>query len=110
MCSGAMYGSVPPIAARSGRPSELHVLGQVEVEQHRPAVVGQEDVGRLEVAVQDSAAMGMAQSVGELTAEREDRLDVGQTLPDATSRRAPPVRDRSAAGRQRTDSCARAHG
>ena len=80
MCSGAMYGSVPPTAARSAPARDLRVLGEVEVQQHRPAVVGQEHVRRLQVAVQDAAGVRVSQSVGELTDEREHGLDVRQTF------------------------------
>ncbi len=52
------------------------VLGHVEVKQHRLAVLGQEDVGRLEVVVQDAALVGVGQSVGEALADPQDRLDV----------------------------------
>src|SRR5262249_49883819 len=45
-------------------PAQAGVLGEVEVQQHRLAVLGQQDVGRLEVAMHDAAVVGVPQPVG----------------------------------------------
>ena len=62
--------------------SQLGVGGQVEVEQERLAVVAQQDVGRLEVAMEDAALVGVGQAVGQACDQPEDRLDVAE-LADA---------------------------
>ena len=62
--------------------SQLGVGGQVEVEQERLAVVAQQDVGRLEVAMEDAALVGVGQAVGQACDKPEDRLDVAE-LADA---------------------------
>ena len=53
-----------PRRRRPARPV-LDALGEVEVEEHRPAVVGQQHVRRLDVAVQDAAVVGVGQPVGQ---------------------------------------------
>src|SRR5205807_759809 len=52
------------------------VYRQVEVQQHRLALVCQQDVGRLQVAVQDAALVGMSQTVGQTRGDPQDGLDV----------------------------------
>ena len=74
-----MYGSVPPIAARPGRPA-----GVVSSARLKSSSIGwpssvEQDVGRLQVAVQDAAVVGVGQPVGQLRPpSHSDRLDVGQ--------------------------------
>jgi len=51
--------------------------GQVEVEEHRLAVAGDQDVGRLDVHVDEVAVVGVLQAVGDADADPADRLDVG---------------------------------
>ena len=84
ICSGAMYGSVPPARARS---ASFASCGQVEVEQHRLAVVGDQDVGRLDVPVHDAALVGMGQGVGQPLADPQDGIDVGSCLKKCERRR-----------------------
>ena len=67
---------MPPIRAAEACESQLGVGGQVEVEQQRLAVVAQQDVGRLEVAMEDAALVGVGQPVGQAGDQPEDRLDV----------------------------------
>ena len=77
-CSGDMYGSVPPIRATLRR--GCRIVGQVEIQQHRLAIVGQQHVGRLQVAVDDAAIVGVRQAVGQLAPDPQDRLNVGLAL------------------------------
>ena len=58
--------------------AQLGVGGQVEVEQQRLAVVAEQDVGRLEVAMEDAAFVGVGQPVGQAGGQPEDRLDVAE--------------------------------
>ena len=51
-------------------------MGQVEVEEHRLAGVGEQDVGRLHVEVEDAPGVGVGQSVGELPYEPQHRVRV----------------------------------
>ena len=51
-----MYGNVPPIA---GIAFQFQILGEIEIQQHRPAVVGEQDVGRLHVTMKDAPRVGM---------------------------------------------------
>ena len=69
---------MPPIRAAEAWPSKLGVGGQVEVEQQRLAVVAEQDVGRLEVAMEDAALVGVGQPVGQAGGQPEDRLDVAE--------------------------------
>ena len=41
----------------------FHVFRQVEVKQHRPAIVGQQHIGGFEIAMQDAAPVGMAEAI-----------------------------------------------
>ena len=58
----------------------LAVLGEVEVEEHRPAVVGQEDVGRLHIPVDDAPLVGVRQGIGQPDGQPDDGVDVAQAL------------------------------
>ena len=60
-----------------GAPAELRVFREVEVEQHRTAVVGQQHVRGFQVAVQDAATVRVSQPVGELAGEGQDGVHVG---------------------------------
>ena len=53
------------------------LAGEVEVEQHRLAVGGQQDVGRLEVEVDQPALVGELQRVGQAGGDPAHRLHVG---------------------------------
>ena len=54
-CSGAMYGSVPrPCPSRSAR-SGCSRAGDPEVEEPHPAVLADQDVGRLDIAMDHAA-------------------------------------------------------
>ena len=73
-------GHVRQGAAHVGRKDRwplLEVVGEVEVEQHGLAVVGEQDVGGLEIAVDDAAVMGMSEAVGEAGPQPQDGVDVG---------------------------------
>ena len=54
-------------------------LGQPEIEQLHLACLGDEDVGRLDIAVHDAFAVGRIERVGDLDAEIEHEVD-GQGL------------------------------
>ena len=56
---------MPPTAACSARKSL--VLGEVEIEEQRLTLGADQNVGRLDVSVQDAAVMGVLESVGELS-------------------------------------------
>ena len=75
-----MYGNVPPTRAADALPMQLGIFGEVEVQQHRLAVVGQQDVGGLQVPVDDAPPVRVGQPVGQPHGQPEDRLDIGQAL------------------------------
>ena len=83
----------------------LGVGGQIEVEEHGLAVVGQQDVGRFEVAVDDSPFVGVCQAVGEPGTEPEDRLDVALPAQDLECGRPGRRRRHFALARPRGRSC-----
>ena len=62
---GRHVGGVPPKLSGSGAAGADRLAGEVEVEQHRLAVGGQQDVGRLEVQVDEAALVGELQRVGQ---------------------------------------------
>ena len=62
--------------ARRAAYAELEVGRQVEIEQHGLAVVAKQDVGGLEVPVQDASLVGVRQSVREPEAQPKDGVDV----------------------------------
>ena len=53
------------------------LLREVEVQQHRQAVAGHQDVRRLDVAVQDLAVVGVLERLGHPGAPPGDRLGIG---------------------------------
>ena len=69
--------------ARAGR---RPVAGQVEVEEQRIAIGGQQDVGRLDVSVGHVAAKRVVECLGQPGADPRDRLTVGKARQDFTSR------------------------
>ena len=78
-----MYASVPITApgsvngSRSVLPSSLAIQRrprQPEIEQLGVAALGDEDVGRLDVAVDDPLAMGGFERIGEFHAKFEDSI------------------------------------
>ena len=65
---------------RERRPETgLGVCGEVEVEQDWLAVIGEEDVGRLQIAMENSPLVGMGQAVGHSSHQPEDRLHVAHS-------------------------------
>ena len=62
--------------------------GDAEVDHLRPAVVGDDDVARLEVAVDDAVGVGRAERVGERHGEVEQRADRQAGLGDHRVERA----------------------
>ena len=58
----------------------LQVDREVEIQEHRLAVVGQQDVGGLQVEVQDRPLVRMGQPARQPGAHPEDGLDVGEAL------------------------------
>src|SRR5262249_49093820 len=68
-------------AGTDRRAVRVQVGGEVEVQQHGLAVVGQQNVGGLQVAVQQAVFMRMDQPVGDAGDDPErsiDELAVGQ--------------------------------
>ena len=84
-CSGDMYRTVPDRGAQAGQRARGLVarrgLGrldhrrQAEVEQLRVPARGDEDVGRLEIAMDDAGGVGGVERVGDLDAEADDGAD-----------------------------------
>ncbi len=62
MLRGHVRQGAADAARLAGR---FRVFGQVEVEEHRLPLVGQQHVGRLEVAVQHAALVGVGQPLGQ---------------------------------------------
>ena len=56
----------------------LLVLGKIEVEEQRLAFGTDQDVGRLDVAVQDAPVVGVLQSVGKLSDHPGSGLEVAE--------------------------------
>ena len=72
-CSGDMYPGEPMIGSRLGQPAPVEdTLGQSEVGDVRPALVIEQDVGRLEVAVEDPALVRVVHGRGDLGHEPRD--------------------------------------
>ena len=63
-------------------------LRQPEVEYFHLAVIGDEDVRRLDVAVHDAGMMGSLEGVGDLTAEVEHHIDRQRSAVDPAAERA----------------------
>ena len=77
------------------------IAGQVEVQEHRQAVLGDEDVGRLDVAVQHAALVRMLQSLGQPRPPPGDGPGVCPPSQGVPARRSWPVVARAGAGRAR---------
>ena len=75
---GGHVGERPADERGRGADAELGVGGEVEVEQERLAVVGEQDVGRLQVAVEDAPLVGVGQPVGHPRDQPEHGRDVTQ--------------------------------
>jgi hypothetical protein len=65
---------------RFGGAGALGVLRQVEIQQHRLALVREQDVGRLEVVVHDPAFVGVGEPVRQAAAQPQDGFPVAQPL------------------------------
>ncbi len=79
-------GGLGPVGGDGG-------VGQVEVQQLRPLADRQQDVGRLDVAVQDGLRMGIGQGPGDHGDDPGDALGVGPALGKASpAGRFGPVR------------------
>ena len=90
-CSGAMYDGVPriaPVCVRSLRTSML--AGQAEVGDQRLARVVEQDVGRLQVAVDDAALVGVMHGAGDLLDQRGRRRRRRRGSASMWSARLPP--------------------
>jgi hypothetical protein len=62
------------------RVTQCSRVGQVEVQQHRLAIVLQQDVGRLQIPVDDAPLVGVGQSVSQAGAEPQDRVGIAEPL------------------------------
>ena len=77
------------------------VVGQVEVEEHRLAGIGEQHIARLDVQVQDAAAVGVVQPGRQVGQQPESPRDVGRrpglgpSLGDLI-RQSPPAQERHA--------------
>jgi hypothetical protein len=71
VAGGAAEGAGPAAGGQGG-------AGQVEVEQQRLAVAGQQHVARLEVQVNQPALVGVLEGVGQARAQPAHRRDVGE--------------------------------
>src|SRR5579883_326182 len=60
--------------------TEFGVFGEVEIKQHWPTFVREQDVRRFEIAMENTAAMCMSQAVCKLTAQSKDSIDIGQLV------------------------------
>ena len=70
-----MYAIVPPrVSCCTG----LLVLGKIEVEEERLAFGTDQDVGRLDVAVQDAPVVSVLQSIGKLSDHPGSGLEVAE--------------------------------
>ena len=58
----------------------LGIDRQVEIEQHGLAVVGQQDVRRLQVTVEDAPFVGMGQTIRQPSADPEDGMDIAHAF------------------------------
>ena len=67
------------MTARSG----LDHLRQAEVENLCVSALGDENIGRLDIAVDDPFAMGRIQGVSDLDGQRENHVRVHRTVADA---------------------------
>ena len=76
---GRHVGERAADGGRRGVGVSLDVLGEVEVQDQRLAVVGHQDVGRLQVAMEDAPPVGVRQAVGDPRADPEDGVDVGES-------------------------------
>jgi hypothetical protein len=72
------------IHSRSGRIAvdDFSQLGQAEVEQFHTAIVGHDDVSRLQIAVDDSGGVGARQCVGDLNSILQCIFQTQSTFPD----------------------------
>jgi hypothetical protein len=67
-------------AGRGHAGGGLEVLREVEIEQHRLTLVGQQDVLGLQVEVQDPPLVGVGQPAGHARGHPEDGLDISESL------------------------------
>ena len=105
-CSGLAYSGViscrpAPSARASGRRARVEQLGDAEVEQLGRAVGGHQDVGRLEVAVDDQVLVRVLDGRADVTEQLEARRGVEPVRVAVVDRSAVPRRtpSRSTAGR-----------
>ncbi len=61
---------------------ESEAASEAEVENLDEAAVGEHDVGRLEVAMEDAERVGGRETVGDLNAGGEDELEAGRSFGD----------------------------
>ena len=74
----------------------LTLLREIEIEQHRLAVRAQEDIGRLDIAVEDAALVGMLQRLSQACDDPGSRTPA---QPATSHRRRPGGRPAHRAGR-----------
>ena len=61
-----------------GRTAQLQRIGrQVEIQEHRLTIVGEQNVGGLDVPMNDAALVGVGQGVRQSFADPQDRIDIG---------------------------------
>jgi hypothetical protein len=64
-------------------------LGQTEIENLRVAASGDEQVRRLDIAVDDSGVVRRLESVGDLDGHRQQQVDIERVPSDAVLQRRP---------------------
>ena len=77
-CSGAMYIGVPAIMPAGVMRGVIHRAGQAEVRDLRPLVgtIGEQNIGRLDVAMDQVGRMGGRQTGGHLLTDPQDVRDL----------------------------------
>ena len=85
---GPCIPTVPPTQAGARISGPHRAECQVEVEEHRRAVRRDQDVGRLEIKVQQPAIVGVLQCIGEARADPADNFGRGGPFEEAGGRSA----------------------
>lgn len=66
----------------------FQLFGQAKVQNLRSSVLGDEDVARLDIAMDDAVGMGCSEGVGNVSADRENALHRQRLASDQMVQRA----------------------